>query len=61
MGGSREFGGGSYMGGSFHGGYFLGGRDISIKEAPNFPALFKKTISNLIKKQVFSTESKEQH
>ena len=36
-----EGGGGSegegYMGGSFH-----GGRDFSIKEAPDFPALFKK-------------------
>jgi hypothetical protein len=34
------------VGEGYGGGCFLGGRDISIKEAPDFPVLFKKTIRN---------------
>ena len=37
-----EGGGKGYGGGFFQGGCFLGGRDISMKGAPDFPALFKK-------------------
>jgi hypothetical protein len=34
--------GANYVGGSFHEGSFHGGRDIGMKGAPDFPALFKK-------------------
>jgi hypothetical protein len=40
---------------------FMGGRDIAMKGAPDFLAIFKKKIRNQIKKTSFSTESKEQH
>ena len=40
--GGGASGEGGYGGGSFHGGCFLGGRDISMKGAPDVPALFKK-------------------
>ena len=33
-------------GGSCQGGCLLGGRDIAMKGAPDFPALFKKKIRN---------------
>jgi hypothetical protein len=33
---------GRYGGGSFHGGCFIWRRDISVKVASDFPALFKK-------------------
>jgi hypothetical protein len=32
-----------------------------MKGTPDFPALFKKRSEIKLKKQVFSTESKEQH
>jgi hypothetical protein len=48
------------VGGSSHRKCFLEGRDITMKGAPDFPAVFKKQ-SEIKKKQVFSTESKEQH
>jgi hypothetical protein len=54
-------GGGVYVGGTFHGGSFHGGRDIDMKGAPDFPALFKKKDQKLNKKKSFSTENKEQH
>jgi hypothetical protein len=41
-------------------GYFCGKGDFSV-EGTGIPALLKITIRNSIKKQVFSTESKEQH
>ena len=36
-----ESGEGCYVGESFHGGCFHGGREISMKDAPGFPVLFK--------------------
>jgi len=39
---------------------FMGRRDVSLEVEPDFLALFEKQ-SETEKKQVFSTESKEQH
>ena len=51
-----------YVGGSYHEGSFHGRRDIAMKGAPDFPALFKKRSEIIyIKKTSFLTESKEQH
>ena len=53
---------GGYVGGSWNGGSFHVGRDIVMKGAPDFPALFKKRSEIKYKKKIsFSTESKEQH
>jgi hypothetical protein len=46
-------GGGGYLGESFRGGCFLGVRDISMKGAPDFPALFKKRSEIKFKKNKF--------
>ena len=41
--------------------FFDGGREFSMKGVPDFPALLKKRSEIKQKKQVFSTESKEQN
>jgi hypothetical protein len=45
---------GGYVGGSFNGGSFHGGRDIALKGAPDFPALFKKRSEIKLKKKFFN-------
>ena len=59
VGGGRGCAGGSSYEGSFH-----ERRDIAVKGARDFPALFKKKDQKLNKNKkqtTFSTESKEQH
>ena len=60
---------GGYVGGSFQGGIYYGegnfhegdtGRDIAMK-GRQISQHYKKNDQKLNKKQVFSTESKEQH
>ena len=49
--------GGGYMGGPFQGGIFHGGRELFMKRAPDFLALFKKRWEiKFLKKQIFQLE-----